>query len=256
MKKLNIKTRSKLLWGMTKLNIKKSWIAYAILGAAIALMLILAVKDMYDYVSLTGVGQVFYIFPLLLAIFIPALHYKKFLNLGAKKLDFFWSCIFIYVIAAIAAALLGRLAYYAFDKPLLSAQQRLIRSAWPPETIEMYDKEGYQISYLSDMFNELGFKGATGFFQMFALIFFFTCMVHTLTLIQGKWYGWVADVFVVFWFFILPPLYDFESIKVMIKWFYDLIIFHKYPAVQILGCLALGAGIYMLSLFPIKKKGY
>jgi len=86
---------------------------------------------------------------------------------------------------------------------------------------------------------------------MAAFFFLFACVLHTLTLAQGHWYGWVADVAIIAVISVFTPI---PPLRGALVWFFDLIIFNNVPIVQILACLAIGAAVYAASLVPIATK--
>ncbi len=80
-------------FGMVKVNLRQSKIAYWITGLLLLLIIaneitMIAVFGLEDYFSL-AIGNYLYLLPLLTAIFIPALNFSKLINLGGKRKEFF-----------------------------------------------------------------------------------------------------------------------------------------------------------------------
>lgn len=67
-----------------------------------------------------------------------------------------------------------------------------------------------------------------------------------MTLIQGKWYGWIVDIFII--------VMIFSPLNAALVWFFNMVIFHNIILVQIISCLLFGSVIYALSFIPIQNK--
>jgi hypothetical protein len=103
---------------------------------------------------------------------------------------------------------------------------------------------------LLDVFGFMQHGAVVAVLQMTCFLFFCSCAAHTLTLVQGRWYGWVTDAVII----TLVCLLGIPQIQVGWGWFFQMVIFHNLAFVQIAFCIALGAAIYAASLVPIKAK--
>lgn len=220
---------------MAKIGLKQTKISYYIVGV----VLLLSIAGDIITTAILGpgsdntiaVGDYLYLLPLLLAILIPARHFTKLMNLGGQRVDFFKSCIMAYLSVIAIVTLVSTVLYPTLYPLLLNS--------------------GMDIIILMDVFGFWAHGPVLAFIQMFAFLTLSCCVLHTLTLIQGRWYGWVVDVLIIAIISIFTP---YASLRVALAWFFNLIIFHNDAIVQILLCLILGAAVYSASLIPIKSK--
>lgn len=220
---------------MAKINLKQTRISYFISG--LVLLLVLA----NDIVSMAIVGQennitialgdYLYLLPLLMAVFIPALHFPKLMHLGGKRLDFFRAGIMAYLPAVALVSLVSIVLHLTLDQLMLRKIAGVIS--------------------LLDVFGFMARGPVVAFLQMGAFLTLFCCVLHTLTLIQGRWYGWVVDILIIAVISVFTPI---APLRAVLVWFFNLIIFHDLALVQICSCLILAAAIYCASLIPIKSK--
>jgi len=176
-------------------------------------------------------GNFLFVLPMLLGVFIPARNFTKMMNLGGKRMDFWRSCLPIYAIASLAASLVALVFCLAVNPVMLT-----------------------RFGGLFDLFDIFGFMAhgaVAAFFQMSAFLFLSACAAHILTLIQGRWYGWIADILIVAIISVFTPI---APLRAALVWFFHMIIFHNYAFVQFASCLVLSAAAYALSLIPIKGK--
>ncbi|GHT95581.1 hypothetical protein FACS1894141_4450 [Spirochaetia bacterium] len=220
----------KTILGMTLVNLRNSKTAYTVGG----ILLLLSLADVITWAIIDpsgdnslAVGNYLFLLPLFIAIFTPAQNFAKLLNLGGKRLDFFKSGILVYGIACAAVSLAALILYYSFDR-------------------------AFAIFSLYDVFGFMRHGPVAAFFQMTAFLLLFCVMLHTLTLSQGRWYGWVADIAIVAIISVFTPI---APLRAVLVWFFTMIIFHEAALVQILSCLVFGAVIYCGSLVPIKTRG-
>jgi hypothetical protein len=89
------------------------------------------------------------------------------------------------------------------------------------------------------------------FFQQFAFLLLFAAFVHTLTAMQDKWYGWVADVLIIVIISVFTPI---APLRASLAWFFNLIIFHSNAFLQIAACLILAFVIYSFNRFIFARK--
>lgn len=220
---------------MTKINLRYTKPVYQIMIPVIFLVVInyifsLAVPGSEGNTTLAA-GNYLFLFPILMAVFVPAKNFSKLMNLGGNRKNFFRSCFLLYAILSAAASLFSILLHYTVDPIILT-----------------------KITAISDLFNAFGFlsRGViTAFFQMTAFLILVSCFFHTFTLIQGHWYGWLIDLLIII---ILSVFIPIEPLRQMLILFFNLIVFHTSAIVQIVSCLILGTLIYTASLPSIKAK--
>lgn len=220
---------------MAKISLRQMKVAYFIVGLVLLLVIVndivlLAILGPEDNGSI-AVGDYLYLLPLLMAVLIPALHFPKLMHLGGKSMDFFKAAATTYLLITVAVTLVSivlRLTLY----PLMLTKM--------PAVISLLDVFGFWA------------RGpVVAFFQMSAFLMLFCCVLHTLTLIQGRWYGWLADVLLIAIISVFAPI---APLRAALGWFFNMIIFHDIAIVQIASCVLLGAAIYCASLIPIKSK--
>ena len=221
--------------GMIRVNIGQAKTAYWVAGIVFLLGLANTITDYFIpgsmNNSIVAIGNFLFLLPIFMGILIPAKNFTKLMNLGGKRMDFWKSCLPVYVLAALAVSLVS-LVLCKFLNPVIL----------------------HRIGGVMDLFDVFGFMGhgiVAAFFQMSAFLFLAACVAHTLTLIQGRWYGWIVDVLIVAIISVFTPITVLRSALV---WFFHMIIFHNSAIVQIVSCVVLGAVVYALSLIPIKSK--
>lgn len=219
--------------GVMKINLRLTRTAYLIFGIVFIVglsdpILSLAMPDPDDY-SL-AVGTYIYLLPLLLAVFIPAQNFSKLMNLGGKRMDFFYGSLLTYLLITAVVTLLSVILFFILD-PIMRANTGLMN--------------------LLDIFSFMSNGAVVAFLQMFAFLSLCCCVFHTLTLIQGHWYGFVVDVIIIAVISVFTPI---ATLRAALVWFFNMIIFHDIAIVQIVFCLVLSVGIYCASLIPIRTK--
>jgi hypothetical protein len=110
---------------------------------------------------------------------------------------------------------------------------------------------GIDMFYVGEVFGFMARGPVIAFLQMFAFLLMLCCVLHTMTLIQGYWYGWVVDLLIVTIISVFTPI---APLRIWLVRFFNLIIFGSNVTVQILSCLVLGAVVYCASIIPIKSK--
>jgi len=223
--------------GMVGINLRQSRIPYLITGILFAAVLMAevitnAILDVSGNETLS-LGNYLVLLPLLVAILIPARNFGKLMNLGGKRLDFFQSCALTYLPVCLGVAFISVVLRLTLDSlMMISKQYRLV--------LNLLDVFG---------FTEHGIVIA--FIQMTVFLLLFCVVLHTLTLVQGHWYGWIADAVIIAVICIFPAV---AALHPVLLGFFNLIIFHDLAWVQILACLGLGTVIYAASLIPTKSK--
>jgi hypothetical protein len=226
----------KTLRGIVKINLQQAKTEYLIVGI---LFFVIVAQDIILNVILgvpsngLAFGNYLVLLPLFMGIFIPAKNFSKLLNLGCKRLDFFKSCLLTYAIAAFFTALVCLVLWLVVD-PIVLAR------AGEPTLFNLFEVFGFEKN-----------GAIAAFFQMFAFLLLVACVAHTLTLAQGRWYGWLADALIIAIISVFTPI---APLRAALVWFFKMIIFHDAATVQILSCLILGASVYLAGLVPIKTK--
>jgi hypothetical protein len=219
--------------GMVTINFKQTKPAYLVTGIA---LLAAAVSELITQIIYAeGIGESLslgnypLIFPLLLAIMIPAGNYSKLMNLGGTRKNFFKSCPLNYAAASLAAAILCLIL--RLTDPLISIHAML---SWN----------------LLDVFGFMRHGAVIAVLQMACFLFFWSCAAHTLTMLQGRWYGWVIDAAII----TLISLLGLRPIQIGWGWLFHMLIFNNLAFAQIAFCIIAGTAIYAASLPPLKAK--
>lgn len=221
---------------MAKINWRHSRVAQLITGIAFLVGFVQYILD--NTVNVEGnislaAGNYLFLLPLFMGIFVTALNFPRLLHLGGKRMDFFKSGIITYAGVAVFASLLSMLTYFTTDRLMLAHGR---------------------IAGIIDLYNVFGFMSrgpVVAFLQMTSFLLLVAVVAHTLTLIQGHWYGWVTDVLIIAIISVFTPI---APLRAALIWFFNMIIFHELALVQILCCLLLSALIYCASLIPIRSK--
>ena len=220
--------------GMMKVNLRQAKIAFLISGIVFLLFCanaIIIYCTSQQNNSTVAVGNCLFLLPVLMGVLIPAKNFTKLMNLGGKRIDFWKSGLPLYILASLVVSLVALILCKFLNHVMLD-----------------------RIGGVMDMFDAFGFMGrgiVAAFFQMSAFIFLLASAAHTLTLIQGRWYGWVVDVLIVAIISVFTPV---AVLRPALVWFFRMIIFHNSAVVQIASCVVLGAAVYSLSLIPIRSK--
>jgi hypothetical protein len=221
-------------WKIAKVNLQNIQVPYIVTAiiAAITLaqtlikaLIALDGGDMSGQLEISF-GCYLWLLPLLAAIFIPAKNFRRIVNLGGKRGNFFWGSLGAYAALAVAVSLGNIVIHYAFDRPIIAAHYF----------------EG--LINLVDVFGWTKHGPITAFIQQAAFLFLFTVFTHTLTSIQDKWYGWAADAALIAVISVFTPI---APLRAALVWFFTLILFHPVPLAQIAACLVLAAVIYALN---------
>jgi hypothetical protein len=219
---------------MAKITLKESKTAFLVTGILVGVQLVnmifAAVLAPDDSQSL-AVGDYLYFFPVLCSILIPALQFPKIMYLGGKRKDFFKSCCLAYIPAIAGAALLATVLEFTLYTPVRVYSIYMFSAA----EVFGFAARGPVICFLQTF----------AFFTLCCLVF------HTITLIQGHWYGYACDALIIAIISVFTPI---APLRAVLVWFFNLIIFNENIALQILSCLIIGAAVYALSIFPIKTR--
>lgn len=219
---------------MAKINLRQSKAAFLTTAILIALQfvdIIITALIAPDQSKQLSIGDYLYFFPVLIAILIPATHFSKIMHLGGKRKDFFKSCIIAYIPVIAVTALITTILEFTIYLPL--------------------DNRGIDMFSVAEVFGFAARGPIICFLQTFAFFTMFCLVLHTLTLIQGQWYGYVADIIIIAIISVFTPI---APLRAALVWFFNLIIFDNNIALQIISCLLIGVAVYALSIIPIRTK--
>ena len=172
-----------------------------------------------------GIGNYLFLIVLFGAIFIPSRNFRRMMNLGGKRADFFKGCALGYVILAAAVSLAGIILYYTYERYV---------------TLSYYG--GGSLNVL-DVFGWMDNGPVVAFIQQFAFLLLLASVIHTLTAAQDKWYGWAADVIIVAIISVFTPI---APLRAVLTSFFHLILFSS-ALPQIASCVIIAAAVYMLN---------
>jgi hypothetical protein len=221
-------------------NIKKAYVITAIVTGCILIQdIVYLILDRAGVYSNSegnmnvSLGNYLFLLVILGAVFIPAKNFRKMMNLGSKRADFFKGCFVTYLIMTAAVSLICVILYYTYDKLMITLFSR-------GGTLDVL----YWFGWLNN-------GVVIAFFQQFAFLFLFATFVHTLVAAQDKWYGWVADVLIVAIICVFTPI---APLRASLVWFFNLIIFHSNAFLQIASCLILAIAVYSLNKLILARK--
>ncbi|MDR2930528.1 MAG: hypothetical protein LBV06_06465 [Propionibacteriaceae bacterium] len=228
------------IWAAARLNFKNLKMAYLFTGIVLACTFIQDVVFMimhaisganFDQQSV-GWGMYFYLIPLLAAFWIPLRSVQRMINLGAKRSTIYWGALVTYVIACAAVSLLAVISYCLYEPFAVNAGGAVGRLS------------------LFDAFGWINQGPIAALFQQFAFLLLVTVVIHTVVLMQDKWYGWVTDAVIVAIIAVFTPI---APLRAALMWFLNLIITSP-TLLQIGSCLLLTAIIYGLSRLVLDAK--
>lgn len=227
--------------GVCKLNFQNTKIAYIVffivIGAQTISDIINIIVSKYAKVDMlnASIGWYVYLYCILMAIFIPASNFKKFMNLNVKKSSYLKGSLITYVLISVGTAIFNSLWYYRLDNALTWISKESRYSFWN----------------LIDVFNWSSSPVIIIFIRQFAFALLVCCTVHWLTTIQSFWYGWLIDAVLAAVISVFTPI---PVLRKALIWFFNLIIFNTIPALQIVSCLLIAALLYSLSIISVKQK--
>lgn len=226
-------------WKIAKVNMRNCKVAYIVAGVTALTMLVQTF--IYIIIATTSggsfdnsnlsVGNVLWLAPLLAAILIPAKNFRKIINLGGKRDNFVLGCLMIYVIFAAVGALANTLIYYSLDRFI--------------QTSGFFNKGVFGgVMNVAEIFGWTQNGAVVAFAQQFAFLFLALSVIHTLTAMQDKWYGWATDVVIAAIIAVFTPI---AALRPALLGFFNLIIFQSNAFLQIAACLILGLAVYALN---------
>ena len=228
---------------VAKINLRNIKLAYIITGIVIACIIaqdiVLFILDKLDIFkngpdnSNIGIGNYLFLIAILGPIFISSMNFRKMMNLGGKRADFFNGSAMTYIIMAAAISLAGLILYYTYDRLL----------------IQVYYGGG--TLNVMHVFRWMDNGPIVAFLRQFSFLYLFATFIHTLVAAQDKWYGWVADIVLVAIISVFPPI---APLRAALVWFFNMILFHPVAVVQVASCLILAVLIHMLNKPILARK--
>lgn len=241
---------NKQTWTIAKMNLKNIKVPYFVTGLVFAtifvqsiiyLIIANATGNSGQQLNISS-GNYFWLVIIMAAIFIPAKNFRRIVNLGGKRNGFFWGSMTTYVALAGAVSIINTIFYYTFERYLISTGYYVSFEAFMQNTALM---DNYYVSVnLIELFGWSSNGMLFAFIQQFAFLLLLAAVVHTLTAMQDKWYGWVTDVLIAA---ILATFIPISVLRPTLLAFFNLIIFNSNAFLQILSCLILSIVIYTLS---------
>jgi hypothetical protein len=212
-------------------NCKAAWITTAILFFLIfgqTVVHIILAKNGVDISSQTELssGNFLYALPLLCAILIPAKNFRRLINLGCKRGDFFWGSLCTYGVLAVGVSMANIVVYYAFDLPVL-------RINLMQDLLNLLDVWGWSTS-----------GAVVAFLQQSAFLFLAMVFFHTLASLHEWWSGWVTDALIVAVISVFTPIKPLRNAEYA---FFRAILFQPSAFMQIVTCLGLSVALCALN---------
>lgn len=220
-------------WAVAKVNFRRGAFA-AYLTAGICVLA--GITDMIlDRALNTGditlaVYNYLCLVPLIAPVLFASVSFTKFMHIGVKKKTYLYGCAINYAVYAAAVSVIGMLETFLIDRPLGGASP----------VYGLISVFGWDQNIL------------TALFCPFAFLLFAQAVLHTLTFIQTRWYGWAADLVIVVILSVFTPIAPLRQVEV---WFFHLVIFQKPAILQIGTCLILSLLVYATNLFYLRRRG-
>lgn len=177
-----------------------------------------------------SIGNLFALINILAPIFIILKYYRKLINIGAKKLDFFKGCIINYIVFAVIVAIINVLFYYVLE-PLI----------WG---------SSFNISYLP-AFDWTSSGVFACFVYQVGFYILLSVFIHTLVLYQNMWIGWVADVLLITIISVFTPI---PSLRQVLIDFFRATTLNPSFVMQFVWDILLAALLYVSTLYNLSKK--
>ncbi|WP_379138455.1 hypothetical protein [Paenibacillus sp. sgz500958] len=222
-----MKFRMKSVGAITKTNFTETtWIAYlvALLSFASVFIQILIRYLLNSKNTEVSEGNLLILALIIAAVLIPSVNFRKFMHLNAKKADFFWASIINYIILSVVLSIINLVLYATVDSVMGS-----VVTIWN----------------IIDLFGWMEHGIIVAFFMQFAFYLLVGVTIHTLTLMQTFWFGWLIDLIIATIISVFIPI---PSLRTVLTDFLNLIIFNSNALAQVSICVALSAVIYALNI--------
>lgn len=248
---------NKHTWAIAKLNLKNIKTAYFVTGLIFAIVFVQSVVYTIIASSSTnagdqlqiGSGNYFWLLIIMAAIFIPTKNFRRIVNLGGKRNGFFWGSLWCYATLAGAVTIANTFLYYTYERFLINTGYYAGYDTFIQNPAIM---DNHYISVnLIEIFGWIKNGAVIAFIQQFAFLFLLASVVHTLTAMQDKWYGWVTDAVIAA---ILGTFIPIAPLREWLVKFFNLIIFNSNAFIQIVACMLLAIAVYALSKLIFIRK--
>ena len=240
----------KKIWTIAKINLMNIKIPCFVTGIIFAVIfvqcaiytIVAAARGIAGEQLQISSGNYFWLLIILTAIFIPVKNFRRIVNLGGKRDDFFWGSLACYALLAGAVTIANTVLFYTFERFLLNTGYYVGYDTFMKNTALM-DNHYVSVS-VTEVFGWIENGHVIAIIQQFAFLFLVAAVVHTITAMQDKWYGWAVDVVIAA---ILAVFIPIASLRTWLLWFFDLIIFNANPFIQIAVCLLLAVAVYSVN---------
>jgi len=240
-------------WNLAKTNLRHLQVPYVLVGITVAataiqtLVMMILTWNGVDVSNQSHIsfGNYLWLIPLMAGIFIPSRNFRRIMNLGGKRKNFFWGSLMAYAVLAAVVSLANIVIFYAIDRPIINAEYFMPFYPFYPDVF-ILGEPGHigGIANLIDVFGWVNNGLIVAFLQQFALLFLIATFVHTLSAMQDKWYGWITSVAFIAIISVFTPI---APLRAALVWFFNLIIFHDAAVLQIVACIVLGMAIYTIN---------
>ena len=252
----------KRVWTVAKINLRHWQGLYAV---TIAFFLVMAIQTVVLLIfhrngtnvgnqSLISAGNMLWLLPFMAGIAMPAHNFRRIVNLGGKRENFFWGSLCTYAILAAGLSLANSLIYYLISRPIIRAEIFMPFSPgyFSDETFIPF-APGHigGIANLMEVFGWTQNGAIIAFLQQFAFLFLLATFIHTLTAIQGKWYGWFTNAAIIAIISVFTPI---APLRRALVGFFNLILTHETAAIQIAACIVIGLVVYMINKPLLARK--
>ena len=241
----------KSAWKMAKVNLKRLRVPYVVTG--IVAGAVLAQTFVFVVLAFAGVGtadnsavvssvvsagNLLWLLPLFAGIFIAGKNFRRIINLGGKRGNFFWGSLAAHAMLAFIVSLANVVIFYTLDRALIN--------------MGIFDPSFFGgVANLIEVFGWNQHGPIVAFLRQFAFLFLLATFAHTFAAIQDKWFGWVTSVALVAIVSVFTPI---APLRAALAWFFNLILTHRLPFMQILACVALGLAVYALNKPILARK--
>jgi len=146
-------------------------------------------------------------------------------------------------------SLANAIFYYTYDKFLIGTGAYVGIGAFLKDS-SMFSNKNIVVN-LIELFGWNSHGVFLAIIQQFVFLILLAAVVHTLSSIQDKWYGWVIDVIIAAFLGLFIPI---ASLRPTLLSFINLIVFNSNAFVQIVICLILAILIYALNKPILSRK--
>lgn len=244
-------------WVISKLNLKNIKTPYFVTALIFFIIFVqsivytiiaVSIKRAGDQLQISS-GSYLWLLIIMAAIFIPTRNFRRIVNLGGKRDGFYWGSLMSYATLAGVVTIANTFLYYTYERFLLSTGYYAGFDAFLQNNA-LIDNHYISVNIV-EVFGWLKNGAAIAFVQQFAFLFLLASVVHTLTAMQDKWYGWLTDAIIAA---ILGVFIPIAPLRVWLIDFFNLIIFNSNAFIQIAACILLALVVYGLSKPIIARK--